>query len=693
MKKQLLFIFLSLCSVTILKADEIDRLKSAITSQLLFDNPNTALVSSLATTYFPNGVETDQCLMEVCAYALPTDSEVEAILASMTNNESWDDIDYLSPARSAWVGREHVKRVLKIARCYRSESSKFYNNPDVLESLIRSITYWCDGGFECTNWWYNAIGVPKEFAPVLLLLEDKLSEELMAKCINILEPAEREMTGQNKVWLNGVTFIKGLLLRDTSILERTSQAIKSELKISHEEGIQYDYSFHQHGAMQQFGNYGLAFASSQSYWMRVFSGTSYDFTQEQKEIMRDYMTRGVGVTVWRGYMDVSSCGRQLFHNAQAGKAASLLISNLNMMDVDTSASDQYEAYIERNYTSAEQNNLKGNIVFPISKYTVHRADDFLFSVKMFSRTIIGGEVTNNENLKGYHLADGATMIYRNGREYDNIFAVWDGKYMPGTTVEDNDKPLKVLKGDGTYLNESDFAGGLSSGMFGVSALEYRRDGLAANKSWFFVDDLVVCLGSGIEAESGEKMVTTLNQCNYQDAAYFAAGSKIKQIKMERKYSSTRVFSDGVAYESLDGNPIEFVAREQVGNWHDVAQFLPDAAVYGDVFTAQIRHQEAGQGSYAYVVRPSVDGKRFLKGRVKDNFKVVQNSCQAALVEILDKPIAMVVFWAAGSVESSLFGKITASAPVMAIISQDRAGGVKVEAYDPLEGGATIAITH
>ncbi len=314
MKRLLLIIAVVICCIESTKADEIQRLKDAITSQLISDNQNTALVESLSQKYFPKGVETDQCLMEVVAYALPSDQEVVGLLESMTNNESWSDIDYLSPARSAWVGREHIKRILKIARCYRSKHSKFYNDADVLVSLTRAIEYWCDGGFECTNWWYNAIGVPKEFAPVLLLLEGDISDELMSRSIKILDPAEREMTGQNKVWLNGVTFIKGLLLGDTSILERTSEAIKSELKISDEEGIQYDYSFHQHGAMQQFGNYGLAFASSQSYWMRVFSGTSYDFTPEQKEIMRLYMTQGINATVWLGFMDVSSCGRQLFYN-------------------------------------------------------------------------------------------------------------------------------------------------------------------------------------------------------------------------------------------------------------------------------------------------------------------------------------------------------------------------------------------
>lgn len=688
MKKIATFFIISLCCISTIRADEIQQLKAAITSQLISNNANTALVAGLAERYFPQGVDTDECLMEIVSYALPSDQNVRELVRTMNSDGSWSDIDYHSPSRSAWAGRKHINRMLQITRCYKSPHSDLYGDKDIRDAILRSMNYWFDGGFQCTNWWYNAIGVPKEFAPALLLMEDELSAEMMARGIKILEPAEREATGQNKVWLNGVSFIKGLLLADRSILKRTSEAIRSELCMSPNEGIQYDFSFQQHGAMQQFGNYGLAFASSQSYWMRVFSGTSYDFSKEQKQIMRDYITKGINATVWRGYMDVSSCGRQLFFNSQAGKAISLLLSNLNMMGVD---SGEYQEYISRNYTSIEENNMVGNIVFPISKYTIHRGEDFMFSVKMFSKRIIGGEVTNRENLKGYHLADGATMIYRTGREYDNIFAVWDGKYMPGTTVEESDKPLKVLKGMTDYVNGSDFAGGMSCGMYGVSALEYRRDGVSANKSWFFLDDIVVCLGNGITSQDGYPLITTLNQCNYQDGAYYGANSKA--VVKGEEYSEERVFCDGVGYESLNGEKIDFKVSEQIGDWHDVADFLPSAEVRGDVFMAQIKHKSATEGDYGYVVRPAIDKTIFMSGKFQDEFVVLQNDTNATAIEIANQNIVMVVFWCKGEVKSTIFGTITATAPVMATLTLDDASAeVKCEIYDPTDSGAKVSMT-
>ncbi len=221
-------------------------------------------------------------------------------------------------------------------------------------------------------------------------------------------------------------------------------------------------------------------------------------------------------------------------------------------------------------------------------------------------------------------------------------------------------------------------------------MEYRRDGVSANKSWFFMDDVVLCLGSGIESESGDPLVTTLNQCNYQDAAYY--GSKKERVKMGERYSAQRVFSDGVGYESLDGAPIEFVAREQIGDWHDVALFLPSADVRGDVFTAQVHHKAGVEGRYAYVVRPAIDRDIFLKGKYKDNFSILKNDTIAAAVEMVKDDLVMVVFWGAGEVKSKSFGTITATAPVMVTISREADGTAKCETYDPIESGAEVTLS-
>ena len=65
------------------------------------------------------------------------------------------------------------------------------------------------------------------------------------------------MTGQNKVWLAGNVLIRALLQNDWQLAKEARKVIASEITLGQKEGINADWSFHQHGPQQQFGNYGL----------------------------------------------------------------------------------------------------------------------------------------------------------------------------------------------------------------------------------------------------------------------------------------------------------------------------------------------------------------------------------------------------------------------------------------------------
>ena len=117
---------------------------------------------------------------------------------------------------------------------------------------------------------------------------------------------------------------------------------------------------------------------------------------------------------------------------------------------------------------------------------------------MSSKRVIGAELVNEENLSGYHLADGALYLYQGGDEYTDIFPVWDWRKIPGVTCAQTDIP--AFK---TSSIESDFVGGVSDGTHGCAALDYVRDGVVAKKAWFFGANSVVCLGAGISGGRGQ----------------------------------------------------------------------------------------------------------------------------------------------------------------------------------------------
>lgn len=80
--------------------------------------------------------------------------------------------------------------------------------------------------------------------------------------------------------------MRGLLLRDSGRLAEAAEAIWSEIAVSTEEGVQPDFSFHQHGAQQQFGNYGLAYAVNMSRWARVLRDTPWQMPPAKLSVFR-----------------------------------------------------------------------------------------------------------------------------------------------------------------------------------------------------------------------------------------------------------------------------------------------------------------------------------------------------------------------------------------------------------------------
>ena len=85
------------------------------------------------------------------------------------------------------------------------------------------------------------------------------------------------MTGQNKVWLAGNVLIRALLQNDWQLAKEARKVIASEITLGQKEGIKADWSFHQHGPQQQFGNYGLSFICNMSFYSELFTGTTLCF--------------------------------------------------------------------------------------------------------------------------------------------------------------------------------------------------------------------------------------------------------------------------------------------------------------------------------------------------------------------------------------------------------------------------------
>ena len=518
-------------------------------------------------------------------------------LSTLNPDGQWRDINYADTKRSGWEPKLHADRVLELAKLYHTPGTAYYHSDEVEEAIHRALHYWFTAKPRCLNWWYNQIGVPKTFGPAFILMEEQLSEEEKASAIRLMEEAKFGMTGQNKVWLAGNVLIRALLEDDATLVRAARDTIASEIRLGEAEGIQPDWSFHQHGPQLQFGNYGLSFVTSMAFFSRLFSGTEYAFEAEKAAILTSLVEKGFHWTIWHRTMDINALGRQFFHNAPLHKAYALAFAAADL---------GLQKGFPRN-----ANTLVGHKHFDDSDYTVHRTHDWMASLRMSSLRVIGTEHVNEDNLLGYYLGDGATYFYTDAREYLNVFPFWDWRKVPGVTsyeALDSTTPFPDVNRTGSR-NESNLVGGLTVGERGLSAMELRRDGLHARKAWLFTDSFVLCLGAGIASDSSASVTTSLDQCLLQGEAKVWDGQNWQPLSGAQSFAQPelRLYHKDKGYIVFSSDTCVVEAMPREGQWRDFMGMYSPATVRGATFLAYLRHgARPSSGSYAYLVLPHAD---------------------------------------------------------------------------------------
>jgi len=517
---------------------------------------------------------------------------------------SWADLDYASKARSGWAPDQHCTRMLAMATLAGLHGTPAADRELLLAAVHRAFAYWISKDFQCTNWWYNEIGVPKSLGALALILGDELQPAEFHYMTQVsLARYPIAMTGQNKVWLAGNSLMRGLLIGDESLVGKGIDAIWSEVGISAGEGLQPDFSFHQHGAQLQFGNYGMAFAVETARWARILRGTPWSLSAKRLEDFRGYLLEGQNWISWKGAMDISSCARQLMPHSPISKTNTMKRVMAQALVFDPSKAAAYQAYIDRNSEDAP-NELVGNRYFWRSDYLVHRRPSFMASLKLSSNRVIGAELVNSENLSGYHTADGALYLYRKGDEYADIFPVWDWSRLPGVTCLQ--APVPGFK---TSQVARDFVGALSDGANAVAVLDYERDGVSAHKAWFFSGDSVLCLGSGLSSKASGPVATTVNQCLLRgDVTLVSAqGQRSALPKGARELAGVPVLEhDGWTYTFFDGQGLRVETGPVTGNWHRVFNNpeAPSKDLTKELFTLWFDHGKTPKNAaYAYLISP------------------------------------------------------------------------------------------
>lgn len=628
--------------------------------------------------YYTNAHQAPYTIDHIVKGSKPYDMEQNVKEQALINNYkktfnangSWADIDYQDSRKAAWAPREHADRVLALSIIYINPKSAFYQNKELKETLHQALAFWFNAKLVSSNWWYNEIGIPKTLGVAFIFLKHELSALEMQQAVAILNNSSFKQTGQNKVWQAGNILYKAILIEDEALAKRARDTIFSELRMTTEEGIQPDYSFHQHGPQLQFGNYGQGFVTTMSFWARICSSTKLQLDDEKLDILRNLVIQGFNWVSWRGYFDINSLGRQFAKKVLTSKSNSLTGGVLDMIDIDPANASLYKEFIINNYKAHQPSSLTGNRHFWRSDMTIHRQQNWMSSVKMSSERVQATEALNGENLKGYHIGDGTHFIYVKGDEYDDIFPIWNWKKLPGVTNYQNTKPLPVLTISG-FRNQGDFTGAVSNGKTGLTAFMLNRDSLTGNKAWFHLEDKIVCLGAAIKPLKNDSVFTTVNQV-YTKGPIVYQDLKKDSLWLGKRFSSSSikwVYHNQIGYIPLNGTSLTLTNQNQKGSWGDIAvTFSNDKAQQAPVFTLEIAHgKQFKQTNYAYLVVPNTTLSKIENYKV--SFEIVANDERAQVLFQKDKQQAYFAIYEPQTFNIKGFAEISFKSPGLYMLSK------------------------
>ena len=605
------------------------------------------------------------------------DESIRAILDIINEDGSFQGIVYEDLTREAgFPHRNHTGNLVQLARAYRSESSRFFQDQDLKKKITQGLKFWTDHDFVGDNWHDNQISTPTNLVNLMLLIGD----ELPASLVELAQPMIRRATLERRP---GVMYgarqsgdrivIAGIVAKNLIFVGDRKQfsdvidnVIAGEIRFTTgQEGMQHDYSFHhRNDRVNNTTDYGYGkYSNTFGEWSTYVAGTRYEFPTDRINHLVDYYLDGIYKQMVYGvYRDIGVYNRSITNQTSSTPGGTLEIERL-LYSTDY-RSDELEDILK--LRMGEEARIR-----PFAKFfwqTEHFAfqrPHFYTSVRMHStRNRNNEEPYNGPGIVTHHRADGANYLSLDGHEYDGIWPVYDWQKISGATIMQ--KPERHV--DRSYGGNisvrmeglTDYVGGVDDGLYGAVGYDFKspHDLLEAKKAWFFFDNEYVCLGAGIKSDPNMPAFTTVNQALMRSDVTLMQGQRIQVLAHgKRDMEDVKwVHHDNVGYIIPEPAAIHLSNQPGQGTWAGISARTnaSDEIVTEDVFLLGFNHgNRPRNASYQYIVVPGVNPAELAETSVNNReIEILSNTPELQAVNHRGLGICQMVFYKAGEVEIS-----------------------------------------
>jgi hypothetical protein len=609
---------------------------------------------------------------------------------------AWKDV--ADPMISLHAGA--FSRPRELARAYASPASRHHRSPRVLAAIEGSLRHLLKFAYpgcpQPGNWWAWQIGVAMHLTPTLILLEGQLDRELFDREVRTLiyllkveedagldgpcptqQPGPPGETDMNTLWHRTLRLQLAVLLENPAMAGKWARQACAEIGPPDHGALQADYSYKFHGQNPMWA-YGRAFIADYALLAARYGGTSFGPLPAELDRYAAMLEHFVNGFLYRGRLCPAIVGREISRGPTMYENPTALMALAVMTRSDHPDAEQFARLYARERTAMPDSGDKSGpwLAYrqhvpaarpapPVSDSFAYPDSDFLqvirpqwaVGIKMHSSRNAGYESINGENLQGWFLSHGSTFHFIRGDEWDGCWPTLDWTRLPGTTVAAD------VKGQ----NASPFVGVLrGSDRVALAAMELKREGFTARKSWLLDGDAIVCLGSGI-AGPGRVETTVLNQPVKPETELLIDGQPAEPGPFERTMTVRSIWLENMGYAFPDGQRVTILRGPRTSDWssiRDPKRYGPTPPETHHYVTVLISHDKDST-DYRYIMALNVGRDVWTQqaGQIARRYEL---STQAAhVIRTDDKRIESIVFWQAGQA-----GNVTADSGCMLLRSDN-----------------------
>ncbi|BCM90734.1 xanthan lyase [Abditibacteriota bacterium] len=597
-----------------------------------------------------------------------------------------------------------------MALAYATPNQPLYGDEKLLSQTLVGLDWmtsqwYAPGKKETDNWWDWEIGSPQLLTDTAIILYNRLSPAQRAAYAAsvtafIPDPTRRNNlknfseTGANRSDKCQAIAIAALLTDDARRLAEARDGLSQIFHyVTSGDGYYADGSFIQHTDIPYTGTYGVVLLGGLARLFALFMDTPWEVVDPNRKIVFEAVEKSYAPFIFNGLMMDGVCGRAVTRSGSrdSGHGRSAMNEILQLSDgAPPEYAADYRARVKGWLLRSNQTDFGGaqkilrdpsivakpepinHQLFADMDRAIHRRPGWALEISMCSTRIARYEGTiHKENTRGWYQSDGMTYLY-----LDNDLSHFNADYwptvnpyrLPGTTVDTSPR----IESSGTARPKTArFVGGaVLNNLYGAVAqeLEGFDSTLRAQKSWFCLDDAIVCLGAGITSTDDRTIETIVENRNlHKEGATWLVNNSKMQEKVGEATVEKVAFAhlEGVGGYLFPGSPTLRAVREtREGVWAGAPEGVTVSRPY---LTFWFDHGPSpANATYAYVLLPKATAETTQKRAQAPGFEIMSNT--ESVQAIRAGNLVLANFWTAGKL-----GDIEVFAPCSLII--ERKNGV------------------